>query len=83
MPAQPAATDPEAEAIFRQLKLGLGHELVTDANVDAVLEVARRHGHVLIEQELHEWRSPCGDPTVDGPKTSAPQPPFNKANARH
>lgn len=74
--------DSDPEAIFRELKTGLGHELVTDANVDAIIDVAKRHGHQLLEQELREWRSPCGE--RDGAlRTSEPRPTFNKANAKH
>lgn len=52
----------DVEAIYRQLRKGLGHELVTDANVFALIDIARQRGDSLLEQELREWQSPCGDP---------------------
>ena len=69
--------------IYRQLKLGLGHELVNDGNVFALIAIAQADGNKLLETELREWQAPCSD-SMDGPRpTMAPTPGFNKANAKH
>lgn len=76
-------TSPELQHIYRQLKLGLGHELVNDENVFALIAIARQDGHQVIETALREWQAPCSD-SNDGPRpTMAPTPGFNKANAKH
>ena len=62
-----APVDPaDAHAVFRELERGMGHELVHDGNVDALIDIARARGHLLLEQELREWRSPCGDGSDSG-----------------
>lgn len=69
--------------IYRQLKLGLGHELVNDDNVFALIEMAQRDGQPLIATALREWQAPCSD-SDDGPRpTMAPTPGFNKLNVKH
>ena len=76
-------TSPELQHIYRQLKLGLGHELVNDDNVFALIAIAHQDGHQLLETELREWQAPCSD-SNDGPRpTMAPTPGFNKINAKH
>ena len=55
-----ATPDPIAD-IYRALTHGRGRELVTDANADALIELAKQHGDVQTEYLLREWRSPCGD----------------------
>ena len=76
-------TSPELQHIYRQLKLGLGHELVNDDNVFALIAIAHEDGHQLLETELREWQAPCSD-SNDGPRpTMAPTPGFNKINAKH
>jgi hypothetical protein len=73
----------EPQAIYRQLKLGLGHELVNDANVFELIALAQADGHQLLETELREWQAPCSD-SDDGPRpTMAPTPGFNKLNVKH
>lgn len=59
----PAVQEGEADLddILRALKTGLGRERVTDANVGALIELARERGETRIELLLREWRSPCGD----------------------
>jgi hypothetical protein len=47
--------------IYQALKRGMGRERVDDANVDALIEMARERGEVQLELLLREWRSPCGD----------------------
>lgn len=75
------ASDPKH--IYRQLKIGLGHELVNDANVMALIDLARRDGHQLLEQELREWHRPCGPDDSGLPSTIAPTPGFNKTHVKH
>lgn len=67
-PATPQNVAPDdLPRIYELLKRGLGHELVTDDNVKALIELARRDGHALIETELREWRNPCAPaPDADG-----------------
>lgn len=57
---RPADPD-EIDHVYRELRKGLGHELVTDANVKPLIERAEADGHQLLAQELREWQSPCGD----------------------
>ena len=81
MKTQNDSTDPQH--IYRQLKLGLGHELVNDDNVFALIAIAKQDGHQVIETALREWQAPCSD-SKDGPRpTMAPTPGFNKLNAKH
>jgi hypothetical protein len=76
-------TSPELQHIYRQLKLGLGHELVNDDNVFALIAIAHEDGHQILETELREWQAPCSD-SDDGPRpTMAPTPGFNKTNVKH
>jgi hypothetical protein len=57
-------TTPDAPSIadiYRALRHGGGRELVTDANVDALIQMANAHGDATNEFLLREWRSTCGD----------------------
>ena len=49
----------DLEGIFRQLVKGLGHELVTEANVEALARLADQGGHAMLASELREWQAPC------------------------
>ena len=81
MKSQNNSTDPQH--IYRQLKLGVGHELVTDANVFELIALAQNDGNQLLATELREWQAPCSD-SNDGPRpTMAPTRGFNKDNAKH
>ena len=76
----------DIDGIYRQLKKGLGRELVNDDNVFALIELASRDGQQVLEQELREWQAPCGtgpDTSPDGLHHLAPNPGFNKANVKH
>jgi len=75
------STDPQF--IFRQLKLGLGHELVNDENVTELIALAQRDGHTLIEKELREWHKPARARDEGPPSTIPPTPGFNKSHVRH
>jgi hypothetical protein len=52
MKAQNDSTDPQH--IYRQLKLGVAHELVTDQNVFELIALAERDGNTLLATELRE-----------------------------
>jgi len=81
MKAQNDSTDPQH--IYRQLKLGVAHELVTDQNVFDLIALAERDGNTLLATELREWQAPCSD-SRDGPRpTMVPTRGFNKDNAKH
>ena len=81
MKSQDHSTD--TQHIYRQLKLGLGHELVTDANVFDLIALAETDGNRLLATELREWQAPCSD-SNDGPRpTMAPTRGFNKDNVKH
>lgn len=69
--------------IYRKLKRGLGHELVNDANVDALIALAVQDGHLLLQQELREWQAPCSDGSEGVPSTIAPTRGFNRDNTKH
>jgi hypothetical protein len=82
MPKDRARPD-DPQEIYRQLKRGLGHELVNDGNVFELIDLARLDGHQLLEQELREWQAPCGQTQAEGPRpTMAPTAGFNKENAK-
>lgn len=49
------------EEIYAELRKGLGHEHVNDDNVFQLIDMAARDGHGILEQELREWQSPCGE----------------------
>ena len=51
-PSTTSQTD--VEAIYRQLKKGLGHELVNDANVFELIELVQSRGDRLLEVELRQ-----------------------------
>ena len=80
---KPLDNSPQTQHIYRQLKLGLGHELVNDENVFALIAIAQQDGNKMLETELREWQAPFSD-SNDGPRpTMAPTPGFNKANVKH
>ena len=72
----------DTQHIYRQLKLGLGHELVNDGNVFALMAIAHADGNTLLETELREWQAPCSD-SDDGPRpTMRPGPASRSSSAR-
>lgn len=48
-------------AIYHKLRKGLGHELVTQGNVQELILMATQYGDMLTETLLREWQSSCGD----------------------
>jgi hypothetical protein len=67
------------EDAYRQLVKGLGRELVTDDNVDALIRRAEQDGHSVLATELREWQAPCGM----GEPARAPTAGFNKDHVKH
>ncbi|MCC7059899.1 MAG: hypothetical protein IT508_06665 [Burkholderiaceae bacterium] len=57
---------PHIEEIYRQLKRGLGHQLVTDENAEELIRRAERDGQAVLAQELREWKFPCKPDDLDG-----------------
>ncbi len=47
------------EHVYQELLKGLGHELVNDGNVDALIKRAEQDRHPVLATELREWRAPC------------------------
>jgi hypothetical protein len=60
----------DIDDIYRALQRNAGRERVTDGNVDALIERARRDGDAQLELLLREWRSSCGE---DAPPSSTVQ----------
>jgi len=46
--------------VYAQLVKGLGHELVNDDNVEALIKLAEQDKHTILATELREWQAPCG-----------------------
>ncbi|MBO9689890.1 MAG: hypothetical protein J7598_25080 [Mitsuaria chitosanitabida] len=60
VPASDTGVDAEdLDSIYGQLVKGVGHEFVTDANVDALARRAEQDGHPILATELREWKAPC------------------------
>ena len=51
--------DQDIDNVYRQLRQGLGHELVNDDNVFELIRRAEQDGHPVLAQELREWQAPC------------------------
>ncbi|OWQ93804.1 hypothetical protein CDN99_05040 [Roseateles aquatilis] len=61
-PVPTSDTDVDADdldSIYGQLVKGVGHEFVTDANVDELASRAEQDGHPILATELREWKAPC------------------------
>lgn len=68
VPTTPADIDPgNVDSVYRALVQGVGHEHVTDANVEALIQRAEADRHPVLAAELREWRSPCGDDATTPP----------------
>lgn len=65
VPTTPADTDGKnVDSVYQALVQGVGHEYVTEANVEALIQRAEAGKHPVLAAELREWRSPCGDDSV-------------------
>ena len=78
VPTTPADTDASnVDSVYQSLLKGVGHELVTDANVEELIRRADADRHPVLAAELREWRSASGpeanidlDPAHRGPSTA-------------
>ena len=59
----------EVEDVYRELRQGVGHEHVTNDNVDALVRRAEQDGHTILAQELREWKASCSARS-DAPNTT-------------
>lgn len=64
----------DLQYVYGQLRKGLGHELVTDANALELAAMAARDGHTILEQELREWQAPCDSGDGDSAKVERSGP---------
>lgn len=53
------ASPDDLDEVYGQLVKGFGHELVTEANADALAQRAEQDGHTVLAAELREWKAPC------------------------
>ncbi|HEY1130496.1 MAG TPA: hypothetical protein VGF12_13930 [Roseateles sp.] len=61
VPTTPADTDAaDIDSVYQALLQGVGHELVTESNVDELISRAEAGQHPVLAAELREWRAPCG-----------------------
>jgi len=61
VPTTPKDTDASnLDSVYQALLKGVGHELVTEANVTELINRAEADKHPVLAAELREWRAPCG-----------------------
>ena len=61
VPTTPADTDASnINDVYQNLISGVGHEHVTDDNVEELIRRADADRHPVLAAELREWRSDCG-----------------------
>ncbi len=61
VPTTPAGTDASSiDSVYENLIHGVGHEHVTEANVEALIRRAEADKHPVLAAELREWQAPCG-----------------------
>ncbi|MCE4535942.1 hypothetical protein LXT12_01540 [Pelomonas sp. P7] len=71
VPTTPANTDAhDLDSVYRNLVHGVGHEHVTDDNVEELIRRAEADNHPVLAAELREWRSPCGDDSATPKRAS-------------
>lgn len=51
----------EASEIYQALRVGRGHDRVSESNVDELISLAQQNGDAQTEVLLREWRSLCGE----------------------
>jgi len=49
----------DLDSVYGQLVKGVGHEFVTEGNVDELARRAEKDGHPILATELKEWKAPC------------------------
>ena len=58
VPTTPSGTDSgDLDSIYDNLVHGVGHEYVTESNVEALMLRAAADHHPVLAEELREWRS--------------------------
>jgi len=58
VPTTPPGTDAgDLDSVYDNLVHGVGHEYVTEANVEALMVRAAADHHPVLAEELREWRS--------------------------
>lgn len=67
VPTTPADTDAsDIDSVYQNLVSGVGHEHVTDDNVEELIRRADADRHPVLAAELREWRSATGpDANID------------------
>jgi len=78
VPTTPDGTDASnIDSVYQSLLKGVGHELVTDGNVEELIRRADADRHPVLAAELREWRFATGpesnidlDPAHRGPSTA-------------
>ncbi|RZJ09944.1 MAG: hypothetical protein EOP39_10055 [Rubrivivax sp.] len=67
VPTTPASTDRnDVNSVYEALVHGVGHEHVTDENVEELIRRADADRHPVLAAELREWRSATGaDANID------------------
>ena len=61
VPTTPPDTDAQdVDSVYQALVQGVGHELVTDANVQELIRRAEADQHPVLAAELREWQAACG-----------------------
>ncbi|RZL39824.1 MAG: hypothetical protein EOP35_02730 [Rubrivivax sp.] len=62
VPTTPADTDASnVDSVYNNLVHGVGHEHVTDDNVEELIRRADADKHPVLAAELREWRSATGE----------------------
>ncbi|KQW44633.1 MULTISPECIES: hypothetical protein [unclassified Roseateles] len=62
VPTTPANSDPgDIDSVYQNLVSGVGHEQVTDDNVEELIRRADADKHPVLAAELREWRSATGE----------------------
>jgi len=62
VPTTPADTDAgDLDSVYQNLVRGVGHEHVTDDNVEELIRRADADKHPVLAAELREWRSATGE----------------------
>ena len=61
VPTTPASTDAnDIDSVYQALTQGVGHEFVTEGNVEELIRRAEAGKHPVLAAELREWQAPCG-----------------------
>ncbi|KQV48459.1 hypothetical protein ASC95_21240 [Pelomonas sp. Root1217] len=62
VPTTPANSDPaDIDSVYDNLVKGVGHEHVSDSNVEELIRRADADKHPVLAAELREWRFATGE----------------------